>query len=175
MPPPTPFLRRHLPSASMSGTSTDAGVAGPTRARTRTLGQPRTLFELFQFETNRRPECSRRPALISLRREEETNSWYSVKNFYPATIGEIFQNTYQVIAKLGYGTASTSWLCRGLRHHRYVTLKIYASRESQTAREVAALTHINAVLAASQNANHRIGAASVRTLDQFQISRPRSS
>jgi serine/threonine-protein kinase SRPK3 len=112
----------------------------------------------------------------SLKLEEETHSWYSVKNFYPAAIGEVFQNTYQVIAKLGYGAASTTWLCRDLRRHCYVTLKIYASGEGQTAREVAALKHINAVLAASQNAKKHIGAASVRTLlDQFQISRPKSS
>ncbi|KXX80341.1 Serine/threonine-protein kinase SRPK [Madurella mycetomatis] len=111
----------------------------------------------------------------SLKLEEETYPWYSVKDFYPAAIGEVFQNTYQVVAKLGYGTASTTWLCRDLRRHRYVTLKIYASGGRQTAREVSALKHINSVIATSQHVKH-IGTASIRTLlDQFQISRPKSS
>jgi serine/threonine protein kinase len=107
--------------------------------------------------------------------EEESYSWYSVKTFYPAAIGDIFNNTYQVITKLGYGSASTTWLCRDLRNHRYVTLKIYASGQAQPAREVAALKHINSVLATFPPNKH-LGARSIRTLiDQFEISPPMSS
>lgn len=47
--------------------------------------------------------------------EEENYSWYSTKNFYPVHIGELIRERYQVITKLGYGTSSTSWLCRDLR------------------------------------------------------------
>jgi hypothetical protein len=32
--------------------------------------------------------------------------------FYPARLGEVFQNRYQIMAKLGFGTSSTSWLAR---------------------------------------------------------------
>jgi hypothetical protein len=111
----------------------------------------------------------------SVKLEEETHSWYSVKNFYPAAIGEVLQNRYQIVAKLGYGAASTTWLCHDLRQGRHVTVKIYALGEQQSDREIAALKHINATLAASQNAKH-IGAASVRRLlDEFKISHPRSS
>lgn len=47
--------------------------------------------------------------------EEENYSWYSPKNFYPVHIGGLIRERYQVITKLGYGTSSTSWLCRDLR------------------------------------------------------------
>ena len=52
----------------------------------------------------------------SVKLEEEVFSWYSAKKFYPAAVGEVFQDTYQVVAKLGYGTASATWLCRDLRY-----------------------------------------------------------
>ena len=47
--------------------------------------------------------------------EEEVHSWYSANTFYPAEIGQILHDSYQVITKLGYGAASTAWLCRDLR------------------------------------------------------------
>jgi hypothetical protein len=52
----------------------------------------------------------------STKLEEETFSWYSTKKFYPADIGEVLQGSYQIIMKLGYGTASTAWLCRDLKY-----------------------------------------------------------
>ncbi|AEO67582.1 uncharacterized protein THITE_160781 [Thermothielavioides terrestris NRRL 8126] len=117
----------------------------------------------------------RRPAFSSNPGAEPDLAGYSVKDFYPAAIGEILNGTYQVVAKLGYGTASTTWLCRDLRNHRYATLKIYASRQPQTNREVAALRHINAVLAASAPVKHG-GATSIRTLiDQFEIPRSKTT
>ena len=105
--------------------------------------------------------------------EEEAWPWYSIKHFYPVAIGEIFNHTYQVVAKLGYGTASTTWLCRDLRNHRYVTLKVYASNSPQNAREVAALEHIRSILAKPGLARNTMDARSIRILlDEFRISRP---
>lgn len=107
--------------------------------------------------------------------EEEAWSWYSAKRFYPITIGEVLNNTYQVVAKLGYGTASTTWLCRDLQNHRYVTLKVYASNSPQTSREVTALEHVRSILAERGSDKH-IGATNIRTLiKQFRVSHPGSS
>lgn len=47
--------------------------------------------------------------------DEERFSWFSTETWYPVHIGEVFQDQYQVITKMGYGTASTSWLCRDLK------------------------------------------------------------
>ena len=44
--------------------------------------------------------------------EEETCPDYCASNYYPARIGDIIQNRYQIVGKLGYGTTSTVWLAR---------------------------------------------------------------
>jgi hypothetical protein len=46
--------------------------------------------------------------------EEERYPWYEAENWYPVRIGEIFKSRYQVLGKLGHGSASTVWLCRDL-------------------------------------------------------------
>lgn len=46
--------------------------------------------------------------------EEEKYAWYSPKTWYNVKIGEVLHDKYQVITKIGFGTASTSWLCRDL-------------------------------------------------------------
>lgn len=47
--------------------------------------------------------------------EEEELPNYKSDRFYPVQLGEIFQKRYQAIAKLGFGTSSTTWLARDLR------------------------------------------------------------
>lgn len=47
--------------------------------------------------------------------EEERLPKYRCDNYYPVHIGEIFASRYQSITKLGFGAASTIWLCRDLR------------------------------------------------------------
>jgi non-specific serine/threonine protein kinase len=44
--------------------------------------------------------------------EEETLPHYDFSHFYPVKIGDVYQDRYKVIGKLGYGAYSTSWLCR---------------------------------------------------------------
>ncbi|KAL5359897.1 kinase-like domain-containing protein [Aspergillus floccosus] len=57
--------------------------------------------------------------------EVETLSDYRAYRFYPVQLGEVFNDRYQAIAKLGYGSSSTTWLARDLRACQYVALKIY--------------------------------------------------
>lgn len=49
-----------------------------------------------------------------LKVEEEELPSYVPGDFYPVTIGEVFVERYQVVAKLGFGMSSTVWLCRDL-------------------------------------------------------------
>ncbi|GMF80666.1 unnamed protein product [Aspergillus oryzae] len=46
--------------------------------------------------------------------EEEELPDHRADRFYPARPGEIFQKRYQIVAKLGFGTSSTTWLARDL-------------------------------------------------------------
>ncbi|KAJ5154926.1 uncharacterized protein N7500_010365, partial [Penicillium coprophilum] len=57
--------------------------------------------------------------------EEEQLFDYSAYRYYPAYIGEVFEDRYQVCSKLGWGSCSTTWLARDLIDKKYVALKIY--------------------------------------------------
>lgn len=46
--------------------------------------------------------------------EEETLPMYKAERYYPAQIGQIFKDRYQVVGKVGYGGGSTAWLSRDL-------------------------------------------------------------
>ncbi|EFW16404.1 hypothetical protein D8B26_005743 [Coccidioides posadasii str. Silveira] len=64
--------------------------------------------------------------------EEELLPDYIAEMYYPVRIGEVLNDRYQVVCKLGYGTTSTVWLARDLRNtddsFTYVALKIYVNR-----------------------------------------------
>ncbi|KAK0878896.1 hypothetical protein LTR87_007346 [Friedmanniomyces endolithicus] len=99
--------------------------------------------------------------------EEETVRGYKAEHYYPVRIGEVFQDRYRVIGKLGYGTASTVWLCKDLSgQHEYIALKVYINR-SKVHRELPIYKHIN-----SLNSQHD-GRDYVRKLiDSFELSGP---
>lgn len=42
--------------------------------------------------------------------EEQTLPFYHQKRYYPVKIGQVFNDRYRTIAKLGYGAYSTVWL-----------------------------------------------------------------
>jgi serine/threonine-protein kinase SRPK3 len=46
--------------------------------------------------------------------EEETTPYYDPRYFYPARLGEVVNQRYQLATKLGFGTSSTVWLARDL-------------------------------------------------------------
>ena len=56
------------------------------------------------------------PELISSDRliEEETIPGYDATHYYPAQMGEIFKERFQILSKLGFGSSSTIWLARDL-------------------------------------------------------------
>lgn len=47
--------------------------------------------------------------------EEEELPGYSADWFYPIRLGEVFQDHYQILEKLGLGVLSATWLARDLR------------------------------------------------------------
>lgn len=46
--------------------------------------------------------------------EEEMTPYYNPSCFYPAHLGDILHQRYQLATKLGFGTSSTVWLARDL-------------------------------------------------------------
>ncbi|OJD13203.1 hypothetical protein AJ78_06321 [Emergomyces pasteurianus Ep9510] len=94
--------------------------------------------------------------------EEESIPNYKPQRFYPVRIGQIFNQQYQVVGKLGYGASSIVWLCC----HDYVTLKIYIN-SSRTQRELSIYKHLEKV-----QSNHA-GRQCLRfLLDSFEVTGP---
>ena len=50
----------------------------------------------------------------SVKIEEETLPNYQPENYYPVNQGEVFNERYQTLAKIGYGVTSTVWLAKDL-------------------------------------------------------------
>ncbi|KAL4787454.1 kinase-like domain-containing protein [Aspergillus varians] len=62
--------------------------------------------------------------------EEETFPDYLASRYYPIQIGEVIQDRYQVVGKLGFGVTSTVWLARDMDRRSFVTLKIFINAAS---------------------------------------------
>lgn len=44
--------------------------------------------------------------------EQEDDTQYCRGGYHPVVIGDVFDNRYRVVRKLGWGHFSTVWLCR---------------------------------------------------------------
>lgn len=44
--------------------------------------------------------------------EEQTMPFFHRKHYYPVRIGDILNDKYRIISKLGYGAYSTVWLAK---------------------------------------------------------------
>ncbi|KAJ5121022.1 uncharacterized protein N7515_008983, partial [Penicillium bovifimosum] len=109
--------------------------------------------------------------------EEEELPDDRADRFYPVHLGEVFKDRYQAIAKLGFGSSSTTWLARDLRHalsrstalaHQYVALKVYG-RTSLVHRELPSYHHIASRITDSSHE----GRDNVRRLlDSFTVNGP---
>ncbi|KAE8138748.1 kinase-like domain-containing protein [Aspergillus pseudotamarii] len=99
--------------------------------------------------------------------EEETLPTYSPENYYPVEQGEVFNERYQVLAKLGYGVTSTVWFARDLAESTYVALKIYVLGQERE-HELNVYQHIN-----SLETNHPGRKFIRKMLGHFYVQGPR--
>ncbi|KAJ8110900.1 hypothetical protein OPT61_g6377 [Boeremia exigua] len=79
--------------------------------------------------------------------EEERLTGYRAERFYPVRLGEVVKSRYQIVAKLGFGTASTIWLCRDLEANLLLTLKVCITQEGATkvSNEMAVSQHLKSI------------------------------
>lgn len=57
------------------------------------------------------PKLLSTPDLI----DEERVPWYEHRNFYPAKPGDILDDRFQILVKVGWGSSSTVWFARDMR------------------------------------------------------------
>ena len=71
------------------------------------------------MSSSRRPEILPADVLV----EEERVPGYQPEFYYPAKPGEVLNDRYKILTKVGWGTASTVWLVEDLeRYHITHTL-----------------------------------------------------
>lgn len=89
---------------------------------------PNTFFLLVIFRSEPRSFASTFPAgpfqhgaigtgsencsLYGSDEEQEDDTQYCRGGYHPVVIGDVFDNRYRVVRKLGWGHFSTVWLCR---------------------------------------------------------------
>merc|ERR1719313_2397359 len=64
--------------------------------------------------------------------DDEGADSYRKGGYHWVTVGEIYNNRYKVIAKLGWGHFSTVWLCQDLTSARLVAMKVQKSASHYT-------------------------------------------
>lgn len=62
--------------------------------------------------------------------EQEDDTQYCRGGYHPVVIGDVFDNRYRVVRKLGWGHFSTVWLCREILYaiHSNFCQKTYFHR-----------------------------------------------
>lgn len=56
--------------------------------------------------------------------EDEGIEDYKIGGYHPVHVGEVLQNRYVTIQKLGWGHFSTVWLSKDFKYNTYVAIKI---------------------------------------------------
>jgi len=64
--------------------------------------------------------------------DDEGADAYRKGGYHPVSVGEVYNNRYQVIAKLGWGHFSTVWLCHDSSYGRFVAMKVQKSAPHYT-------------------------------------------
>ncbi|KAH8120747.1 serine/threonine-protein kinase SRPK3 [Trichoderma asperellum] len=82
-------------------------------------------------DTGQPPEHSTQPD-VATEEIEEGRAAYQPGGFHPVYIGDIFNDRFKVLSKIGYGRYSTVWLVRDLEasdiQHEFRALKILSAR-----------------------------------------------
>lgn len=73
--------------------------------------------------------------------EVERLEKYQSGEYHPILIGDVFQSRCRVVHKLGYGSYSTTWLCRDYQSNTYVAVEVVTAESS--AREADVLEYLD--------------------------------
>jgi hypothetical protein len=103
-------LRHYLPVDQKSLVSMFSRPRIFLRLRTPVLARSRLISFSFLCRAGRVISRSMSSSATPFEEEREVG----FEKFYPMTLGEVINEKYKVVAKLGFGSASTIWCCRNL-------------------------------------------------------------
>ncbi|XP_020606027.1 SRSF protein kinase 1-like isoform X2 [Orbicella faveolata] len=99
--------------------------------------------------------------------EQEEPGDYCKGGYHPVRLGDLFNNRYSIIRKLGWGHFSTVWLAWDLKDRRFVALKIVKSASHYTETAIDEMKLLRTVHTA--DANHTGYKHVVQLTDDFKI------
>lgn len=99
--------------------------------------------------------------------EQEEPGDYCKGGYHPVQLGDLFNNRYSIIRKLGWGHFSTVWLAWDLKDRRFVALKIVKSASHYTETAIDEMKLLRTVHTA--DANHTGYKHVVQLTDDFKI------
>ena len=103
--------------------------------------------------------------------DNEPEEDYREGGYHPVEVGDIFEDRYEVLQKVGWGHFSTVWLCSDHKFDTYVALKIQKSASNYTQ---AALDEIS-ILSKIAGCTHHLSSNDcfvVQLLSHFKHSGP---
>ncbi|KAL4226553.1 SRSF protein kinase 2 [Mactra antiquata] len=100
--------------------------------------------------------------------EQEDPKDYCKGGYHPVKIGDLFNNRYHVVRKLGWGHFSTVWLCWDLQAKRFVAMKVVKSAQHYTETAIDEIKLLRCVREADEADSFR--ERTVQLLDDFKIS-----
>lgn len=87
---------------------------------------PKQAWRVAHLHSRSKPRVFPRSGWViidpSIPIEEESIPTYRPEKFYPVYIGEVFNDRYQVVGKLGYGSSTTVWLGRDLLQDQPISI-----------------------------------------------------
>ncbi|KAI1918862.1 hypothetical protein LOZ66_005027 [Ophidiomyces ophidiicola] len=82
---------------------------------------------------------------VSQKIEEELLPTYKAEKYFPAEIGQVLKDRYQIIGKLGYGGSSTVWLSRDLEKCQHVVSKLCVNDSEKANHELGIYKHLDSI------------------------------
>uniref|UniRef100_A0A336M472 non-specific serine/threonine protein kinase n=1 Tax=Culicoides sonorensis TaxID=179676 RepID=A0A336M472_CULSO len=99
--------------------------------------------------------------------EQEDAAQYCRGGYHPIVIGDVFDNRYRVVRKLGWGHFSTVWLCCDLETEKYIALKVVKSAPHYTETAIDEIRLLEKIRDADMHDPNR--ARIVRMLNHFTV------
>ena len=99
--------------------------------------------------------------------QQEDASDYIKGGYHPVKVGDVFENRYHVIRKLGWGHFSTVWLCWDITLKRFVALKVVKSACHYTETALDEIKLLKAVRTSDSKDSYREKV--IQILDDFKI------
>uniref|UniRef100_UPI00358FC2BA SRSF protein kinase 2 isoform X2 n=1 Tax=Myxine glutinosa TaxID=7769 RepID=UPI00358FC2BA len=133
-------------------------------------GAPEHVRERPELPTAESPEPESEPEELvgSDDEEQEDPGDYCKGGYHPVCIGDLFNNRYHVVRKLGWGHFSTVWLCWDMQGKRFVALKVVKSAPHYTETAVDEIKLLKSVRDSDPQDSNR--EKLVQLIDDFKVS-----